>query len=80
MERDKRGLPMDIRNNSDMGDCISKEKALELLFKSEGEMKPSAITVFDEYGNYSFPTDLAVDTPNTAIGTPLGLSVIRETI
>lgn len=78
MERDKRGLPMDKRNNPDMGVCISKEKALELLFDPEEEMKSSVLKVFDEYGNYCFPTDFSVDTPNTAIGTPLGLSVIRE--
>lgn len=71
---------MNKRNNPDIEVCISKEKALELLFEPEKDLKPSALKVFDEYGNYSFPTDLAVDTPNTAIGTPLGLSVIREDI
>ena len=58
---------------------ISKEKALELLYKTD-ETHFSENSFFDEYGNYSFPTDLVIDTPNTAIGTPLGLSLIGNPI
>lgn len=65
--------------NIDTGACISKEKALELLYEAE-ETKTSMLNVFDEYGNYSFPTDLSVDPPNTAKGTPIGLSLISKTI
>lgn len=66
-----------MENKSDMDTKaeISREKALELLYKS-GETYSSDLSFFDEYGNYSFPTDLVIDTPNIAIGTPLGFSLI----
>ena len=56
---------------------LSKEKALELLYNSEKQIIPND-SCFDKYGNYSFPTDLVVNTPNTAIGSPLGLSIIKK--
>lgn len=56
---------------------ISKEDALELLYKTDS-LESSNNRCFDEYGNYSYPTDMVVDTPNTAIGTPLGLSLIKQ--
>ncbi len=67
---------MENKHDVDTKAKISREKALELLFKTD-ETHSSEISFFDEYGNYSFPTDLVVDTPNTAIGTPLGLSLIE---
>ena len=70
---------MENKRDMDTKAEISREKALELLFKT-GETHSSEIIFFDEYGNYSFPTDLVVDTPNTAIGTPLGLSLIENPI
>lgn len=68
---------MDKESNYEANALISKDKALEMLFVDE-ETKLSTLNCFDEYGNYLFPTDFVVDTPNTAVGTPLGFSVIRE--
>ena len=68
---------MDKESNYEANALISKDKALEMLFVTE-ETKLSTFNCFDEYGNYLFPTDFVVDTPNTAVGTPLGFSVIRE--
>lgn len=48
-----------------VGDIISRQA----LYKSS-ETHSSKLSFFDEYGNYSFPTDLVIDTPNTAVGTP----------
>ena len=66
---------MESKNKIDAKSGISHEKALEILYKLE-ETYSSEVSIFDEYGNFFFPTDLVIDTPNTAIGTPLGLSLI----
>lgn len=46
---------------------ISQQEALNLLTKlqefSEGNK------VFDEFGNYVFPTDIIVERPNVAVGS-----------
>ena len=46
---------------------ISEEEALKLLTASFSDK--SRIGVFDNYGNYSFPTDIAMNAPNSACGT-----------
>lgn len=56
---------------------ISKDRAIELLFETK-ETKTYEYSFLDEYGNYTYSTDLTVDFPNTAIGTPLGLSAIQD--
>ena len=70
---------MENKRDMDTKVEISREKALELLYKS-GETYSSELSFFDDYGNYSFPTDVVIDTPNTAVGTPLGLSLIGNPI
>ena len=60
-------------NKTDLQSPISKEKAVELLFSID-ETNHTKHVCFDEYGNYVFPTDLAANTPNTAIGTSSGIS------
>ena len=47
---------------------ISREEAIKLLFH-ESNVVPNQSDVFDDYGNYCFPTDIVVEQPNLAIGT-----------
>lgn len=70
---------MDTQGTKNTESCISTEAALKLLLESKEGILVSR-NVFDEYGNYSFPTDWSIETPNTAIGTPLGLSAIGEIV
>lgn len=46
---------------------ITEEEALKLLTGSFSDK--SGISIFDNYGNYSFPTDIAMNAPNSACGT-----------
>lgn len=64
-------------NYMDLTAPISKEQALKLLFSNK-ETIPAENRFFDEFGNYSFPTELVIDTPNTAVGTPSGFSLVKE--
>lgn len=47
---------------------ISREEAIKLLL-DESSVVPNQSGVFDDYGNYCFPTDIIVEQPNLAIGT-----------
>ena len=46
---------------------ISEKEALRLL--TDDCSSSMVINVFDNYGNYSFPTDIVMTTPNNACGT-----------
>ena len=56
---------------------IPKDTAIELLFGGKEKLQ-SDNKCFDEYGNYIFPTDMVANTPNTAVGTSVGLAFIDE--
>lgn len=47
--------------------AVTEEEAIKLLtssFSGNNEIK-----VFDNYGNYFFPTDITMNTPNDACGS-----------
>ncbi len=46
---------------------ITEEEALRLLTNSIPNK--NELNIFDNYGNYSFPTDIAMNTPNNACGS-----------
>ena len=46
---------------------ISIEEAIKLLCNNDYIVPDT--NIFDIYGNYSFPTDITMDTPNSAFGT-----------
>lgn len=75
MANDKRRQIMNDKQDIDLKPAISKDKAIELLFSSEKTIN-SDPKCFDEFGNYVFPTDMVANTPNTAIGTSVGLAFI----
>ena len=55
---------------------ITEEEALKLLLwdSSTQEEKQDC---FDRFGNYSFPTDFVIDTPNMAIGSSDGIRYLN---
>lgn len=63
-------------NKQDIEQPISREKAFMLLFNTK-ETDRSNQNCFDKFGNYVFPTDMVVNTPNTATGTSSGLSFLN---
>ncbi len=52
---------------------ISVEEALNMLNYGQKKEIENKTEVFDEYGNYSFPTDIKLDVPNDAVN--LGLII-----
>ncbi|MDY3903777.1 MAG: hypothetical protein SO007_01120 [Candidatus Enteromonas sp.] len=52
---------------------ISEEEALNMLNYGGRKEIENNIEIFDEYGNYSFPTDIKLDVPNVAVN--LGLII-----
>lgn len=52
----------------DLEQPISKERAIELLYSNGDSFEQRSHNCFDEYGNYIYPTDLIVSTPNYATG------------
>ena len=50
---------------------LTKEEALILLF-AEKSKKQVGQDCFDRFGNYAYPTDLVIDTPNIAFGSSDG--------
>ena len=68
---------MNNKNDEKIKITISRDRAIELLFESN-MTNSDELSFLDEYGNYIFPNDLSVDSPNTAIGTPLGFSLLQE--
>ena len=66
---------MNDKQDIDVKQTITKDKAIELLFSNKKTIN-SDPKCFDEFGNYVFPTDMVVNTPNTAIGTSEGMSLI----
>ena len=55
---------------------ITEEEALKLLTASFSDK--SGTGVFDNYGNYSFPTDIAMNAPNSACGTSTTIMTINS--
>lgn len=47
---------------------ISKDDALKLLTNEKDETIKTK-KIFDKYGNYIFPTDIEMKTPNSVCGT-----------
>lgn len=68
---------MNNKQDLDLHQLLSKDEAIDLLFGKE-EISQSAHNCFDEFGNYFFPTDMVANTPNTAIGTAVGLAYINN--
>ena len=54
---------------------LSKHEAMQLLFEGH-DLNNHDESFMDNNGNYVFPTDLVVDTPNTAIGGSFILNTI----
>ena len=50
---------------------VSEERALESLSNFDNGSMLSNKRYFDEYGNYFFPTDWVLSTPNTATSNPI---------
>ena len=50
------------------------EDEFNFLYKYSNTMELNQ-HLFDEFGNYTYPTNFTADTPNTAIGTALGFSL-----
>lgn len=46
---------------------ISVEEAINMLNYGQKKEIENNTEVFDEYGNYSFPTDIKLDVPNVAV-------------
>lgn len=62
MERGKTKMKQD-----DNIKLISVEEALIMLNYGKKKEIENNAEVFDEYGNYSFPTDIKLDVPNVAV-------------
>lgn len=45
---------------------ISRQEAITLLMDKQSKTNES---VFDAFGNYAFPTEVILKTPNTALGS-----------
>ncbi|GEM_PF-6366931 len=46
---------------------ITKEDAIKLL--SNAKQVPQESHIFDKFGNYLFPTDIKMESPNNVCGT-----------
>ena len=67
---------MERFQDANSGKRISEEKANELLYGNMDNSTQNQL-YFDEFGNYVYPTDLIVSTPNTASGTAMSLSLFN---
>lgn len=54
-----------------------KKKALDVAFKA---MEQEPCDVFDEYGNYKYPSDFELTEPNTATSMPSGDLIQRQAV
>lgn len=69
MELDKKeDCMMDFSKN----DVKTREDAMNLLYNSHAPSDESRYNnCFDDYGNYSYPSEIVLDSPNTACGTAI---------
>lgn len=52
---------------------ISKEDAIKLLLNTNQDLQK--FQVFDKFGNYSFPTDIKMESPNNVCGTIVSIKM-----
>lgn len=56
---------------------LSKDIVMDLLFKDDQNITPVRNDCFDMFGNYSYPTDMMIDTPNIAVGSSDGFQFLN---
>lgn len=60
-------MDMDIRTGKKI---ITRDQAISLLYRDRTyESNNQMDYYFDEFGNYHYPSDIVLDTPNIASGT-----------
>lgn len=56
---------------------LSKDIVMDLLFKDDQNITLVRNDCFDMFGNYNYPTDTMIDTPNIAVGSSDGFQFLN---
>jgi len=57
---------------------LTKKDAIDLLTNANSDLTGFSETRYiNEYGDYIFPTDYVMSTPNTAVGSSEGIEILE---